>query len=86
MDAISPAKHASRIQKPQLIVQGKNDPIVPPQESEDMVRLLRSRHRLVEYILLPNEGHGISNDADYVLVFGRILAFLERYAPVPKPR
>lgn len=52
MDAISPAKHASRIRSLLLVVQGENDPIVLPAESQDIVRLIRKNHHKVEYLLL----------------------------------
>ena len=81
MDSISPAKHADRIVKPLLIVQGMEDPIVPPQESDAIVRLLRKRGQHVDYLLLPNEGHGISSSADYAKAFDAVLKFLQQNVP-----
>ena len=82
MDAISPLKHVGRIKKPLLVIQGANDPIVPPAESADIVNGLRRRHRPVEYLLFPGEGHGLGRTEDYVKAFGAMLRFLQRYAPV----
>jgi len=84
MAAISPARHAGRIKSPLLVVQGANDPIVPPAESEDIVRLVRAGGGTAEYLLLPDEGHGLSKEQDYVKAFGTMVDFLGRYMPPPR--
>jgi dipeptidyl aminopeptidase/acylaminoacyl peptidase len=82
MDAISPAKHAHRIKSPLLVVQGENDPIVPPSESEDIVRLVRAHGGTAEYLLLRGEGHGISQESNNILMFEKVLEFLQKHVPV----
>ena len=66
------------------MVQGANDPIVPPAESEDIVRLVRAGGGTAEYLLLPDEGHGFSKDQDYVKAFEAMLEILRRYMPPPR--
>ena len=84
MAAISPARHAGLIKSPLLVVQGATDPIVPPAESEDIVRLVRAGGGTAEYLLLPDEGHGFSKDQDYVKAFEAMLEFLRCYMPPPR--
>ncbi|MGH7724059.1 MAG: S9 family peptidase [Candidatus Eiseniibacteriota bacterium] len=83
MAEISPARHASRIKSPLLVIQGAQDPIVPPAESEDMVRLIREHGGTAEYLLLPDEGHGIGKDTNYVRAYETMLEFLRRHMPPP---
>jgi len=47
MDAISPLRHAASIKAPLLVIQGANDPIVPPSESKQIVETIHSRNRAV---------------------------------------
>jgi hypothetical protein len=54
----SPLTSADKIKTPLLIAQGANDPRVNHAESEQIVVALRDRGFPVEYILIPDEGHG----------------------------
>jgi len=83
MAAISPARHAERIQAPLLVIQGGQDPVVPPAESEDMVRLVQQHGGVAEYLLLADEGHGIGKDENFVKAYETMLAFLRRHMPPP---
>jgi dipeptidyl aminopeptidase/acylaminoacyl peptidase len=58
LERIAPLNNASKITRPLFIVQGKNDPVVPPSESEQMVRVLRKNEVPVWYLLAKDEGHG----------------------------
>jgi dipeptidyl aminopeptidase/acylaminoacyl peptidase len=55
---ISPLTNADRIERPLLVVHGKNDPRVPLSESEQLVNRLRSRRGEVWYLEATDEGHG----------------------------
>ncbi len=83
MAAISPARHADRIKRPLLVVQGANDPIVPPAESEDLVRLVKAHGGVAEYLVFPDEGHGLAKEQNYVKAYETMLEFLRRYMPPP---
>jgi dipeptidyl aminopeptidase/acylaminoacyl peptidase len=83
MAAISPARHTERIRAPLLVIQGGQDPVVPPAESEDMVRLVQQHGGVAEYLLLPDEGHGIGKDENFVKAYETMLAFLQRHMPPP---
>jgi len=77
--SISPLTNAANIRKPLLVAQGQNDPRVPADESEQMVKQVREKAGDVWYILAKDEGHGFAKkqNADY-LWYG-ISMFLEKY-------
>lgn len=58
LESQSPLFLASRIRAPLLVAQGANDPRVNRRESEQIVVALRDLERDVEYLLVPDEGHG----------------------------
>ena len=76
---ISPLTNAARITKPLLVVQGRNDPRVPYTESEQIVKALRDRNAPVEYTLFEDEGHGFVKLTNRLVVYPKIVEFLERY-------
>jgi dipeptidyl aminopeptidase/acylaminoacyl peptidase len=66
-EKIAPLNNVAKITKPMLIMQGGNDPRVPPSESQQIVRELRARGVPVGYVFFKDEGHGFrkkpNNDA-----------------------
>jgi dipeptidyl aminopeptidase/acylaminoacyl peptidase len=54
----SPLTYADKISKPLLIGQGKNDPRVNVNESEQIVKAMQAKNIPVTYVLYPDEGHG----------------------------
>lgn len=66
-ERISPLNSVTKITKPMLIMQGLNDPRVPPGESRQIVDALRARGIEVGYVQFRDEGHGFArkpnNDA-----------------------
>ena len=67
LEEIAPANSAGKITKPMLVVQGKNDPRVPINESGQMVRKMRANGGEVWYLVGLNEGHGFAkrDNIDY---------------------
>ena len=67
LEKISPLTQARRINKPLLVVQGKNDPRVPVTEAEQMVKAIRDGGGKVWYLMAKDEGHGFAKkrNADY---------------------
>ena len=57
-DSRSPLNHLDGFKVPVLVLQGADDPIVPPNQSQRIVDALRARHVPVTYILYPGESHG----------------------------
>jgi dipeptidyl aminopeptidase/acylaminoacyl peptidase len=56
----SPLTSAAKIKTPLMIAQGANDPRVNHAESEQIIVALRDRGFPVEYLLIPDEGHGFA--------------------------
>jgi dipeptidyl aminopeptidase/acylaminoacyl peptidase len=88
----SPIHHAHRITRPVLFLQGLDDKVVPPAQSETMVAALRARGVPVAYIAFEGEGHGFRRKdtvqraleaelAFYAQVFGFVPA--DPTPPVP---
>jgi dipeptidyl aminopeptidase/acylaminoacyl peptidase len=57
-DSRSPLNHLDGFKVPVIVLQGADDPIVPPNQSERIVGALRARHVPVAYVLYPGESHG----------------------------
>jgi dipeptidyl aminopeptidase/acylaminoacyl peptidase len=77
--SVSPIYKVGRIKAPLLVFQGKNDPRVPYTESEQIVKALRDRNAPVEYTLFDDEGHGFVKLTNRLVVYPKIVDFLERH-------
>jgi len=56
--ARSPIHHADRLDCPVIFLQGLEDKVVPPNQAEKMVEILRGKHIPVEYLTFEGEQHG----------------------------
>jgi dipeptidyl aminopeptidase/acylaminoacyl peptidase len=83
---ISPLFHADRIRRPLLVVQGANDPRVIKPESDDIVAAVKKNGVPVEYVVLPDEGHGFSKKANQITAWRAVLDFLDRYLKGEPPK
>jgi dipeptidyl aminopeptidase/acylaminoacyl peptidase len=54
----SPARHPERVEGAVLLLQGAEDPIVPPDQAERMVVALRARGVRCDHVVFEGEGHG----------------------------
>src|SRR6185503_9998332 len=84
LQRISPLTNAARISKPLLVVQGLNDPRVPPTESQQMVAKIRSRGGEVWYLAAKDEGHGFKKKPNRDFYQKTIVTFLEKQL-APRP-
>ncbi|HEY6251868.1 MAG TPA: alpha/beta fold hydrolase [Candidatus Angelobacter sp.] len=75
----SPLNSASKIKTPLLIAQGANDPRVNHAESEQIVVALRDRGFPVEYLLIPDEGHGFARPVNNMASLMATEAFFAKY-------
>jgi dipeptidyl aminopeptidase/acylaminoacyl peptidase len=75
----SPLFKATEIRIPLMIVQGKNDPRVNQQESEQIVEALRQAGKEVDYVLYENEGHGFAHPENRLDFYGKMEVFLEKH-------
>jgi dipeptidyl aminopeptidase/acylaminoacyl peptidase len=60
----SPLFHAERLSRPVIFIQGDEDPVVPPNQTEAMVEALRRRGMPVAYFLFSGEQHGLRKAAN----------------------
>jgi dienelactone hydrolase len=81
-DNRSPLNHLDGFKVPVLVLQGADDPVVPPSQSQRIVDALRARHVPVAYILYPGESHGfrkpetiINSQQAELAFYGRIFGF-----------
>jgi dipeptidyl aminopeptidase/acylaminoacyl peptidase len=77
--AISPLTHAYKIRKPLLVIQGANDPKVLKAQSDQMVSAVKKNNVPVDYLVLPDEGHGFSSKKSELESSTRIRTFLDTY-------
>jgi dipeptidyl aminopeptidase/acylaminoacyl peptidase len=63
MESTAPLNNANKIKVPLLIIQGQNDPRVPPAEAARLVAVAKRRVP-VWYILAKDEGHGFAQAAN----------------------
>lgn len=75
----SPITYLDGMTKPMLVIQGANDPRVVQKESDQIVAALKEKGRPVEYMVLPDEGHGFSKKANEILVYQKMLDFFDQY-------
>ena len=73
----SPKTHIENIQFPMLVIQGRNDPRVVAEESEDLVKHLQEIGKDVEMLLFENEGHGVEKYENKVICYNRITDFFK---------
>jgi hypothetical protein len=75
----SPLTAANKIKTPLMIAQGANDPRVNHAESEQIVVALRDRGFPVEYLLIPDEGHGFARPVNNMASIMATEAFFAKY-------
>ena len=64
----SPVHRFRDIDIPVMLIHGRLDPIVPYSQSEDLSKIMRGADKPVEFVALPQSGHGL-NDYDDRLRF-----------------
>jgi acetyl esterase/lipase len=72
----SPLTHADQIRRPLLVIQGANDPVVKPYQSEQMVAAVKAAGVPVTYLFYPDEGHGFVRGENNLSVYAVAEQFL----------
>jgi dipeptidyl aminopeptidase/acylaminoacyl peptidase len=80
LSRISPLTNAASIRRPLLVVQGLNDPRVPPSESQALVARIRAGGGEVWYLAAKDEGHGFQKKSNRDFYLHTAAMFLERLA------
>ena len=60
LEAISPADHADKVSIPILIIQGKDDTVVPFEQSQMMADALAKAGKPYQFVVLNHEDHWLS--------------------------
>jgi len=72
----SPIHHADSISRPLLLLQGQDDKVVPPAQSEVIVDALKQRGIPYAYIAFEGEGHGFRKAENVKRAYEAHLSFL----------
>jgi pimeloyl-ACP methyl ester carboxylesterase len=81
LDEISPIKHLDAINVPVLLIHGKDDTVVPYDQSDDMYDALRAAHKQAEFVQLKGEDHWLSRSATRLQMLQAVVAFLRKNNP-----
>lgn len=76
--ARSPINHLEGFDRPLIVLQGLEDRIVPPNQSDLIVEALRAKGITVEYLTFPGEGHGFRRPDSRIKSLEAELAFYQR--------
>lgn len=85
LDAISPIRHVSTETVPILLIHGKDDTVVPFEQSKVMYEALRSAKKDVELVTLKEEDHWLSRGATRLQMLEASVAFLRAHNPADAP-
>ncbi len=79
MVRIAPLNNADSITKPIFIVAGGNDPRVPVNEAQQMVKIMRGNKTPVWYLMAKDEGHGFAKKKNQDFQFYSTVMFMNAY-------
>ncbi len=80
-DANSPRQQVAKADAPILLVHGKDDTVVPFQQSEVMANALSHAGKPYEMVVLNHEDHWLSNSDTRLQMLTAATAFVEKYNP-----
>jgi dipeptidyl aminopeptidase/acylaminoacyl peptidase len=78
---ITPTALADRADAPILLIHGKDDTVVPLEQSETMESALRHAGKPVEMVVMKNEDHWLSREATRVEMLNAAVAFVVKHNP-----
>lgn len=78
---ISPIKHVDAVRAPILLIHGKDDTVVPYDQSDDMYDALRDAKKDVEFVKLKHEDHWLSRSETRLQMLQATVTFLRRHNP-----
>jgi dienelactone hydrolase len=82
--AYSPALHADKVTAPILLVHGRDDTVVPLEQSRIMADALQRAGKPVELVIQPGEDHWLTRGETRLQMLQAVVAFLETHNP-PNP-
>ncbi|MDE2182829.1 MAG: S9 family peptidase [Alphaproteobacteria bacterium] len=81
LDAISPIKHVDKVSIPILLIHGRDDTVVPFDQSDDMADALKDARKPYEFVKLSGEDHWLSKSETRLQMLEATLKFLEANNP-----
>jgi len=81
LKAISPIEHIDAVTGPILLIHGRDDTVVPFEQSDVMADALKHAGKSVELIALNREDHWLSRSATRQQMLDASVAFLKKYNP-----
>ena len=81
LDAISPIKHIDAVNVPVLLIHGRDDTVVPYEQSSVMADALRRAKKDVEFVTLQHEDHWLSRSETRLQMLQASVAFLKAHNP-----
>jgi dipeptidyl aminopeptidase/acylaminoacyl peptidase len=74
----SPIHHVDQINCPMILLQGRDDPVVPLNQAESMAEALRQRGLPVALVVFDGEGHGFRRAENIIRAFEAEAYFYSR--------
>jgi dipeptidyl aminopeptidase/acylaminoacyl peptidase len=81
LDAISPIKHLDAVNVPVLLIHGRDDTVVPFEQSQLVFDALRHKQKDVEFVTLKHEDHWLSHSETRLQMLEATVAFLRAHNP-----
>jgi dipeptidyl aminopeptidase/acylaminoacyl peptidase len=78
---ISPAELADKADAPILLIHGKDDTVVPFEQSTTMRSALESAGKPVEFVKMNNEDHWLSREETRIQMLTAAVAFVQKHNP-----
>ena len=75
----SPKTNFNQFKTPMLVIQGRNDPRILVQESEEIVKTLRSAGNDIEMVIYEDEGHDIIKNKNKIDCYEKITSFFLKH-------
>jgi dipeptidyl aminopeptidase/acylaminoacyl peptidase len=81
LQQISPAMNADKTEIPILLIHGRDDTVVPLEQSQIMERALQKAGKPVEMVVMPGEDHWLSRGDTRLQMLSSVVGFLEKHNP-----
>jgi dipeptidyl aminopeptidase/acylaminoacyl peptidase len=81
LDGISPVKQVNAVNVPVLLIHGRDDTVVPFEQSQMMFDAMQAGKKVVELITMKNEDHWLSRGETRLQMLETSVAFLHKHNP-----
>lgn len=81
LDAISPSHLAAKADAPILMIHGRDDTVVPFEQTDIMIKALRAAGKPVDLVTLAAEDHWLSREATRIQMLKATIDFVEKNNP-----